>query len=122
MVMQVHQIFHLYVQVSGAYTVNLKLDLIDHEMKRSIEVLQGGWNPPPGQGLQRHESRRYAAVLVLREIAFSMPTFFFQVTCKICQIGCVNAWWRHDERSMQLETILSGNLARRPIWLITSFY
>jgi FKBP12-rapamycin complex-associated protein len=55
-------------QVSGTYTVNLKLDLIDHELKRSIEMLQG----------PRHEGRRYAAVLVLREIAFSMPTFFFQ--------------------------------------------
>ena len=65
------------MQVSGAYTVNLKLDLIDHEMKRSIEVLQGGYEVVPLQ--QRHEGRRYAAVLVLREIAFSMPTFFFQV-------------------------------------------
>ncbi len=55
-------------QVSGAYTSNLKLDLIDHEMKRSIEMLQA----------PRHDAKRYAAVLVLREIAFSMPTFFFQ--------------------------------------------
>ena len=63
------------MQVSGAYTVNLKLDLIDHEMKRSIEVLQGG----AAGRYESNESRRYAAVLVLREIAFSMPTFFFQV-------------------------------------------
>ena len=56
-------------QVSGAYTVNLKLDLIDYEMKSSFDVLTSG---------QRHEGRRYAAVLVLRELAFSMPTFFFQ--------------------------------------------
>ena len=68
------------MQVSGSYTTNIKLDMIDHEMKRSIEVLQGGPWAPHGQGQQRYESRRYAAVLVLREIAFSMPTFFFQAT------------------------------------------
>ena len=65
--------------MSGTYTSNLKLDLIDHEMKRAVEVLAEKTWAPPGQSQQRHETRRYAAVLVLREIAFSMPTFFFQV-------------------------------------------
>ena len=65
--------------MSGTYTSNLKLDLIDHEMKRAVEVLGEKTWAPPGQSQQRHETRRYAAVLVLREIAFSMPTFFFQV-------------------------------------------
>ena len=54
--------------MSGTYTSSLKLDMIDHELRRAFELLQG----------PRHEGKRYAAVLVLREIAFSMPTFFFQ--------------------------------------------
>lgn len=53
---------------SGTYTANLKFELIDHEVKRAFEVLQG----------EKSEGKRYAAVLILREIAFSMPTFFFQ--------------------------------------------
>lgn len=53
---------------SGTYTANLKFELIDHEVKRAFEVLQG----------EKNEGKRYAAVLILREIAFSMPTFFFQ--------------------------------------------
>ena len=64
-------------KVSGAYTVNLKLDLIDYEMKSSFDVLTSG---------QRHEGRRYAAVLVLRELAFSMPTFFFQNVWKFFRV------------------------------------
>ena len=76
-------------QVSGTYTTNLKLQLIAHEVKRAFEVLQGdapgsgqadssGRPPPGGTDLQRGDMRRYAAILVLREIASCMPTFFFQ--------------------------------------------
>eukprot|EP00095_Tigriopus_kingsejongensis_P005635 maker-scaffold420_size176246-snap-gene-0.24 protein:Tk05635 transcript:maker-scaffold420_size176246-snap-gene-0.24-mRNA-1 annotation:"target of rapamycin" len=53
---------------SGTYTANLKFELIDHEVKRAFELLQG----------DKSEGKRFAAVLILREIAFSMPTFFFQ--------------------------------------------
>jgi len=55
-------------QVSGTYTANVKFELIDHEVKRAFELLAG----------ERNEGKQYAAVLILREIAFSMPTFFFQ--------------------------------------------
>ena len=55
-------------QVTGSTTTNLKFDLIDHEVKRAFELLSG----------DRGEGKQYAAVLILREIAFSMPTFFFQ--------------------------------------------
>ena len=81
-------------QVSGTYTATLKLQLIAHEVKRAFEVLQGdappgsgggqgqvdssGRPPPGGSDLQRGDMRRYAAILVLREIASCMPTFFFQ--------------------------------------------
>ena len=79
-------------QVSGTYTTNLKLQLIAHEVKRAFEVLQGdalgggsgggqtdsGRPPQGGTDLQRGDMRRYAAILVLREIASCMPTFFFQ--------------------------------------------
>ena len=56
-------------QVSGTYTANLKFDFIDHEVKKAFE-----WLSAP----ERNEGRRHAAVLVLREIAYCMPTFFFQ--------------------------------------------
>ena len=59
-------------QVSGTYTANLKFDFIDWEVKKAFEWL-GGDKEKDGQG------RRHAAVLVLREIAYCMPTFFFQV-------------------------------------------
>ena len=74
--------------VSGTFTANLKFELVDHEVmsslvytpisvhvsffysqvKRAFELLGG----------DRNEGKQYAAVLVLREIAFAMPTFFFQ--------------------------------------------
>ena len=57
-------------QVSGMYTANLKFDFIDHEVKKAFE-----WLSAP----ERNEGRRHAAVMVLREIAYCMPTFFFQV-------------------------------------------
>ena len=76
-------------QVSGTYTANLKFQLIAFEVKRSFEVLQGdapsgghvdnsGRPVQMGSDLQRGDMRRYAAILVLREIASCMPTFFFQ--------------------------------------------
>lgn len=76
-------------QVSGTYTANLKFQLIAHEVKRAFEVLQGdspmgshvensGRPVSAGSDLQRGDMRRYAAILVLREIASCMPTFFFQ--------------------------------------------
>ncbi|CAH1240669.1 MTOR [Branchiostoma lanceolatum] len=43
-------------------------EYVEFEVKRAIEWLQG----------DRHEGRRHAAVLVLRELAVSAPTFFFQ--------------------------------------------
>lgn len=55
-------------QVSGTYITNLKFELIDHEVKRAFELLSS----------ERSEGKQYAAVLILREIAYSMPTFFFQ--------------------------------------------
>jgi hypothetical protein len=68
----------------------LKIQLITHEVKRAFEVLQspgvaygsGGSSGGSGVGaeLQRGDTKRYAAVLVLREIACCMPTFFFQVS------------------------------------------
>ena len=75
-------------QVSGTYTANLKFQLTAHEVKRAFEVLQGDSNFQNADGtprqaqsggeLQRSDMRRYAAILVLREIASCMPTFFFQ--------------------------------------------
>ena len=53
-------------QVSGT---NLKFDFIDHEVKKAFEWLSA---------VERNEGRRHTAVLVLREIAYCMPTFFFQ--------------------------------------------
>ena len=61
--------FARLTQVSGTLTANVKFELIDHEVKRAFEVLSSG---------DRGEGRQFSAVLLLREIAFSMPTFFFQ--------------------------------------------
>ena len=68
-------------QVSGTYTVNLMNQLVTHEFKRAIENLQEPLlGPQTSQNPEflRSETKRYAAVLVLREIAVCMPTFFFQ--------------------------------------------
>lgn len=79
--------FARLTQVSGTYTANLKIQLIAHEVKHAFEVLQGepgsnidnsGRPVQSGSDLQRGDMRRYAAILVLREIASCMPTFFFQ--------------------------------------------
>ncbi|XP_043266889.1 serine/threonine-protein kinase mTOR isoform X2 [Venturia canescens] len=50
--------------VSGTYTA----EYVEFEVKRAFEWLGG----------DRHEGKRHAAVLVLRELAVSMPTYFFQ--------------------------------------------
>lgn len=50
--------------VSGTYAA----EYVEFEVKRSFEWLGG----------DRHENKRHAAVLVLRELAISMPTYFFQ--------------------------------------------
>ncbi|KAK7869671.1 hypothetical protein R5R35_010033 [Gryllus longicercus] len=50
--------------VSGTYAA----EYVEFEVKRAFEWLAG----------DRHEGKRHAAVLVLRELAMSMPTFFFQ--------------------------------------------
>lgn len=49
---------------SGTYTA----EYVDFEVKRAFEWLSG----------DRNEGKRHAAVLVLRELAVSTPTFFFQ--------------------------------------------
>ncbi|KAK0179190.1 hypothetical protein PV327_008004 [Microctonus hyperodae] len=50
--------------VSGTYTA----EYVEFEVKRAFEWVGG----------DRHEGKRHAAVLVLRELAVSMPTYFFQ--------------------------------------------
>jgi FKBP12-rapamycin complex-associated protein len=74
-------------QVSGTTsTTNVKFELIDHEMKRALELLSGTASERASEGKQ------YAAVLVLREIAFSMPTFFFQKIGNFFEV-IFNAMW-----------------------------
>ncbi|KAK6628142.1 hypothetical protein RUM43_001953 [Polyplax serrata] len=50
--------------VSGTCTA----EYVEFEVKRAFEWLGG----------DRHENKRHAAVLVLKELAISMPTYFFQ--------------------------------------------
>lgn len=50
--------------VSGTYTA----EYVEFEVKRAFEWLSG----------DRNEGKRHAAVLVLKELAVSMPTYFFQ--------------------------------------------
>jgi FKBP12-rapamycin complex-associated protein len=50
--------------VSGTFTA----EYVEFEVKRVFEWLSG----------DRHENKRHAAVLVLKELAVSMPTYFFQ--------------------------------------------
>ncbi|RZF43401.1 hypothetical protein LSTR_LSTR001662 [Laodelphax striatellus] len=50
--------------VSGTYSA----EYVEFEVKRAFEWLGG----------DRHEGKRHAAVLVLRELALSVPTYFFQ--------------------------------------------
>ncbi|XP_012554042.1 serine/threonine-protein kinase mTOR isoform X1 [Hydra vulgaris] len=51
-------------QVGGTFSS----DYVEFEIKKALEWLYG----------DRHEGRRHAAVLVLRELAITAPTFFFQ--------------------------------------------
>jgi FKBP12-rapamycin complex-associated protein len=51
-------------QVGGTFSA----DYVEFEVKRALEWLSG----------DRHEGRRNAAVLVLRELALNAPTFFYQ--------------------------------------------
>lgn len=94
-------------QVSGTYTQNLMFQLITHEVKRAFEVLSspgtshgsgsgsgsGGSLPGhSGSELHRADTKRYAAVLLLREIACCMPTFFFQNVSQFFDV-IFNAVW-----------------------------
>ncbi|XP_064598762.1 serine/threonine-protein kinase mTOR-like [Liolophura sinensis] len=54
----------LLALTSGTYVA----EYVEFEVKRALEWLTG----------DRHEGRRHAAVLVLKELAVSTPTFFFQ--------------------------------------------
>ncbi len=70
--------FAKLTQVSGTATAGVKFELIDNVIKRAFEDLTGE---------DRSEGRLYAAVLLLREIAFSMPTFFFQNISKFFEVS-----------------------------------
>jgi hypothetical protein len=76
-------------QASGTLTA----ELVQQEVKRALDWLQG-----------KHESRRYAAVLVLKELAVNSPTRFYvhvssffdlvwylasRVRCVSCRVMCV---------------------------------
>lgn len=50
--------------VSGTYAA----EYVEFEVKRAFEWLGG----------DRHENKRHAAVLVLRELAIALPTYFYQ--------------------------------------------
>ena len=63
-------------QVSGTYTANVKFELIDFEVRRAFELLSN----------ESGDGKAYSAVLVLREIAYSMPTFFFQNVSKFFDV------------------------------------
>jgi FKBP12-rapamycin complex-associated protein len=78
-------------QASGTLTA----ELVQQEVKRALDWLQG-----------KHESRRYAAVLVLKELAINSPTRFYvhvssffdlvwypascRVSCVVCRVSCVS--------------------------------
>ena len=64
--------------------------MIDHEVKRAFEELE---HREKSVGIENAISlRMYAAVLILREIAFSMPTFFFQNTSKFFNVIWAPLW------------------------------
>lgn len=52
----------------ATHSDNYTAEYVDFEVKRAFEWLGG----------DRHEGKRHAAVLVLRELAVHMPTYFFQ--------------------------------------------
>ena len=84
-----------FLQVSGTYTANLKFELIDHEVKRAFELLSS----------ERSEGKQYAAVLILREIAYSMPTFFFQNVSKFFDVIWSAVW---DQKPMLREAAVNA--------------
>lgn len=101
-------------QVSGTYTTNLKTQLVNHEVKRAFEYLQSMQSTVLGQPLsEREEAKRfqrgYAAVLVLREIACCMPTFFFQNVSQFYDV-IFNAVWdsRLDLRESAVHALRAG--------------
>ncbi|RKO94116.1 armadillo-type protein, partial [Blyttiomyces helicus] len=55
---------------------NLTAEFVEFEVKRALEWLQG----------DRHEARRYAAVLVLRELAVSAPTLIYAYVGQILDL------------------------------------
>ena len=101
-------------QVSGTYTTNLKTQLVSHEVKRAFENLQA--MQTVGQSLplnEREEAKRfqkgYSSVLVLREIACCMPTFFFQNVSQFYDV-IFNAVWdsRMDLRESAVHALRAG--------------
>ncbi|KAI8593944.1 armadillo-type protein [Geranomyces variabilis] len=54
----------------------LTAEFVEFEVKRALEWLQG----------DRHEARRYAAVLVLRELAISAPTLIYAFVGQILEL------------------------------------
>lgn len=81
--------------MSGTFTANLKFELIDHEVKRAFELLAS----------KRSEGKQYAAVVILREIAFSMPTFFFQNVSNFFDVIFYAVW---DQKSMLREAAVNA--------------
>ena len=53
-----------FTHTSGTFSA----DYVEFEVNKALEWLSG----------DRHEGRRHAAVLVLRQLAVNAPTFFFQ--------------------------------------------
>ena len=101
-------------QVSGTYTANLKTQLVNHEVKRAFENLQAMHASSQNQPLnEREEAKRfqkgYSSVLVLREIACCMPTFFFQNVSQFYDV-IFNAVWdsRIDLRESAVHAIRAG--------------
>jgi FKBP12-rapamycin complex-associated protein len=83
----------------------LKFELIEHEVKRAFELLAS----------ERSEGKQYAAVLILREIAYSMPTFFFQNVSKFFDVIFFAVW---DQKTMLREAAVN---ALRVCWERHSF-
>ena len=58
--------FYLFVCVCSGGV--LRADFVDKEVKRALEWIRG----------ERVESARYAAVLILKELAENAPTLYYQ--------------------------------------------
>ena len=101
-------------QVSGTYTANLKTQLVNHEVKRAFENLSSMQDTGQNQTYtEREETKRfqkgYSSVLVLREIACCMPTFFFQNVSQFYDV-IFNAVWdpRIDLRESAVHALRAG--------------